>query len=139
MATLATPYVHPFGDAVVVDHGQVRVVNEAPLASDRMDQLVRDAVFGDAATQAWARWLIWEVGQAVGVRASSIHSLYMARGRGLVHGFTVPAINVRGHGLRHRAVDLPDGQATQRRRVHLRDRTLRDRLHRSAAGRVRRR
>src|ERR1700722_20807547 len=36
-----------------------------------------------------------EVGQTVGVRASSIHSLYMARGRGLVHGFTVPAINVR--------------------------------------------
>ena len=95
MATLATPYVHPFGDAVVVDHAQVRVVSEAPLASERMDQLVRDAVFGDAATQAWARWLIWEVGQTVGVRASSIHSLYMARGRGLVHGFTVPAINVR--------------------------------------------
>ena len=48
MATLATPYVHPFGDAVVADHGQVRVVNEAPLASERMDQLVEfTAEIGD--------------------------------------------------------------------------------------------
>jgi fructose/tagatose bisphosphate aldolase len=96
MATLAAPYVHPFDDAVVIDRGEVRVAREAALATERMDRLVRDAVFGDAATQATARWLIWEIGQAVGVRAASIHSLYLARGHGLVHGFTVPAINVRG-------------------------------------------
>jgi fructose/tagatose bisphosphate aldolase len=96
MATLTAQYAHPFDDAVVVGDGQVRVVRDAALATERMDQLVRDAVFGDAATQAAARWLIWEVGQAVGVRASSIHALYRARGKGLVHGFTVPAINVRG-------------------------------------------
>ena len=80
----------------MVDRGEVRVVREAALATERMDQLARDAVFGDAATQAAARWLIWEIGQVVGVRPASIHALYMARGRGLVHGFTVPAINVRG-------------------------------------------
>lgn len=96
MATLAPDYAHPFDDAVVVDRGQIRVVREADLASGRMDRLARDAVFGDAATQAAARWLIWEIGQVVGVRAASIHALYMARGRGLVQGFTVPAINVRG-------------------------------------------
>jgi fructose-bisphosphate aldolase, class II len=96
MATLAAEYAHPFDDAVVVDRGQVRVVREAALATERMDQLARDAVFGNASTQAAARWLIWEIGQVVGVRAASIHALYMARGRGLVHGFTVPAINVRG-------------------------------------------
>jgi fructose-bisphosphate aldolase, class II len=96
MATLTAQYAHPFDDAVVVGPGQVRVVREADLATERMDRLARDAVFGDAATQAAARWLIWEVGQVVGVRASSIQGLYMARGKGLVHGFTVPAINVRG-------------------------------------------
>ena len=96
MATLAPEYAHPFDDAVVVEGGAVRVVREADLASERMDRLVRDAVFGDAASQAAARWLIWEIGQEVGVRAASIHPLYMARGRGLIHGFTVPAINVRG-------------------------------------------
>jgi fructose/tagatose bisphosphate aldolase len=61
-----------------------------------MDALVRDAVFGDADERHHARWLIWEIGQAVGVRPASIHELYMARGRGDTHGFTVPAINVRG-------------------------------------------
>jgi fructose/tagatose bisphosphate aldolase len=40
--------------------------------------------------------LIWEIGQAVGVVPSSIHDLYMARGRGETGGYTVPAINVRG-------------------------------------------
>ena len=36
------------------------------------------------------------LGQAVGVRPASIHELYIARGQGKCHGFTVPAINVRG-------------------------------------------
>ena len=61
-----------------------------------MDALVRAAVFGEGDEKEHARWLIWEIGQAVGVRPASIHDLYMARGRGEVHGFTVPAINVRG-------------------------------------------
>lgn len=61
-----------------------------------MDALVRDAVFGNGDTRDQARWLIWELGQAVGVRPSSIHEFYLARGRGAVGGFTVPAMNVRG-------------------------------------------
>ncbi len=96
MPTLTAPYVHPFGDAVAVDQARVIVRRADALASDRMDRLARDAVFGDGAIREAARWLIWELGQQVGVRPSSIHGLYMARGRGLVHGFTVPAINVRG-------------------------------------------
>ena len=61
-----------------------------------MDQLVRAAVFGEPDEKEHARWLIWELGQAVGVRAASIQDLYMARGRGEIHGLNVPAINVRG-------------------------------------------
>ena len=76
--------------------GQVTVGREAALATPAMDALARAAVFGDADERHHARWLIWELGQAVGVRPASIHDLYMARGRGEVHGFTVPAINVRG-------------------------------------------
>jgi fructose-bisphosphate aldolase, class II len=79
-----------------VHDGQVTVSREAVLATPSMDALARAAVFGDADERHHARWLIWELGQAVGVRAASIHDLYMARGRGEVHGFTVPAINVRG-------------------------------------------
>jgi fructose/tagatose bisphosphate aldolase len=85
-----------FGDALRVDNGEVTVVREEALASDRMDVLVREAVFGQGQRRDHARWLIWEIAQAVGVRPSSIHDLYLARGRGECGGFTVPAINVRG-------------------------------------------
>jgi fructose/tagatose bisphosphate aldolase len=82
--------------AVVVDDGRVTVKDEAVLATEAMDALIRAAVFGDQDTRDNARWLIWEIGQEVGVIPSSIHDLYMARGRGETGGFTVPAINVRG-------------------------------------------
>src|SRR5215216_1584694 len=85
-----------FGGAVTVRDGRVSVSKEAALAAPAMDTLVRTAVFGESEERDYARWLIWEIGQAVDVRAASIHDLYVARGRGQVHGFTVPAINVRG-------------------------------------------
>jgi hypothetical protein len=85
-----------FGNAVTRADSKVTVHDESVLTGEKMDALVREAVFGDDKTREYARWLIWELGQAVGVRPSSIHELYMARGRGEVHGFTVPAINVRG-------------------------------------------
>lgn len=85
-----------FGAAVSVAGGRVQVHDAKPLAGPAMDRLVRAAVFGAGMAQAHARWLIWEIGQAVGVQPASIEDLYMARGRGAVHGFTVPAINVRG-------------------------------------------
>jgi fructose-bisphosphate aldolase, class II len=84
-----------FGDAVAVADGRVTVHRPAALAGAPMDQLVRAAVFADGVEREYARWLIWELGQAVGVQPASIHDLYMARGRGEVHGFTVPAINLR--------------------------------------------
>src|ERR1051325_4329111 len=85
-----------FGSAVSVQNGKVSVSNEAALATTATDALVRKAVCGDEHERNYARWMIWEIGQAVGVRAASIHELYMARGRGEIRGFTVPAINVRG-------------------------------------------
>jgi fructose/tagatose bisphosphate aldolase len=85
-----------FGDAVAVRGNSVTVNKEAVLASAAMDKLVRAAVFSGERERDHARWLIWELGQAVGVRAASIHDLYAARGRGEIGGFTVPAINVRG-------------------------------------------
>lgn len=65
------------------------------LKSSVMDQLVRLAVMGIPAEAEAARWVLWELGQATGVRPASIHDLYLARGRGECAGFTVPAINVR--------------------------------------------
>jgi fructose/tagatose bisphosphate aldolase len=85
-----------FGPGVAVRDGRLTVTNESTIASAAMDTLAQAAVFGAEDERDHARWMIWEIGQAVGVRASSIHDLYLARGKGLVHGFTVPAINVRG-------------------------------------------
>lgn len=87
---------HLLDGAVTVDDGAVTVLSESVLASPAMDTLVYAAVFGDPESRDNARWLIWELGQCVGVIPSSIHDLYLARGRGEVKGFTVPAINVRG-------------------------------------------
>jgi fructose-bisphosphate aldolase class II len=84
------------GGAVHVANGSVEVGDERRLQSEHMDALAHTAVFGDADAREDARWLIWEIAQAVGIRPSSIHDLYITRGRGEVSGFTVPAINVRG-------------------------------------------
>lgn len=82
--------------AVTIENGAVHLHDAAALHGPLMDALVRRAVFGGADETDLARWVIWELGQAVGVRAASIHDLYLARGKGLCGGFTVPAINVRG-------------------------------------------
>lgn len=88
--------MHEFGGSVVVGDSGVEVRQAGKIASPAMDALAYAAVFGGDAERDDARWLIWEIAQAVGVRPSSIHDLYLARGRGKTHGFTVPAINVRG-------------------------------------------
>lgn len=82
--------------AVTVENGKVTIADESVIASTQMDALAYTAVFGDQDAKDNARWLIWEIGQAVGVIPSSVHDLYLARGRGETGGYTVPAINVRG-------------------------------------------
>jgi fructose-bisphosphate aldolase class II len=89
-------FENPFHRAVSVLDGRVTVHDEAAIASPAMDKLAYTAVFGDQVDRDDARWLIWEIGQAVGVQPWSIHDLYLARGRGETKGFTVPAMNIRG-------------------------------------------
>src|SRR5512147_2064102 len=84
-----------YGGAVAAKGEAVSVSNPARLQSDATDKVVWQAVFGSAEERDAARWLLWEMGQAVGVRPSSIGAIYFARGRGECGGFTVPAINVR--------------------------------------------
>lgn len=80
---------------VTVSGDQVSVVDEAQLPS-KMDDLVYTAVFGSGLIRETARWLVWQIAQAVGVFPASIHEVYMAVGHGhLPANFTVPAINVR--------------------------------------------
>ncbi len=84
-----------YGGAVTLSAAGVAVRDPAALRSPATDCLVHQAVFGGPDERDAARWLLWELGQAVGCRPASIHELYIARGRGECGGFTVPAINVR--------------------------------------------
>lgn len=80
---------------VEVREGKVMVVVENNL-KEKWDELVWQAVWGKEEEKQAARWLIWEVGQFVGVKPASINDLYAARGRGEIPlDFTVPAINIR--------------------------------------------
>ena len=76
--------------------GDRMVVQDEKRLPDRMNGLAYEAVFGDLQSKAAARWLIWEIAQALGIHPASIHELYIARGRGDCDcQFTVPAINLR--------------------------------------------
>jgi fructose/tagatose bisphosphate aldolase len=79
-----------------VEGDQLVVLDEAGLRSSGVRDLAWTAAFSaDQATIEAARWIVWEASQALGARSASIHDLYMARAAGEVHGFTVPAINIR--------------------------------------------
>jgi fructose/tagatose bisphosphate aldolase len=87
---------HSLKGIVVVKEGTVQVLDEGRLRGPALDPLVFNAVFAEGEVQATARYLLWELGQALGIRPASIHDLYMARGRGEIQGeWTVPAMNLR--------------------------------------------
>ncbi len=76
--------------------GRLVVDDEARFRSEAAADLAWTAAFtADDPTAEAARWIVWEASQALGARSASIQDLYLARGRGEVSGFTVPAINIR--------------------------------------------
>ena len=78
------------------DDQEVELIDEDALRREGIDRLIHAAVLGpDDDVRDTARWIIGELGQELGVRPASIHELYMARGRGEIGGFTVPAMNLR--------------------------------------------
>ncbi|HEY8438682.1 MAG TPA: class II fructose-bisphosphate aldolase, partial [Candidatus Limnocylindrales bacterium] len=84
------------GSAAHVDGERLVIDDEASFRGDTIRDLAWTAVFGkDEATVEVAQWVIHEAARALGAHSASIHELYMARARGEVHGFTVPAINIR--------------------------------------------
>jgi fructose/tagatose bisphosphate aldolase len=95
MADVIQRVVDLYGGAVALASHGVTVNDPAKLRSVATDKVVWQAVFGSGDEREAARWLLWELGQATGARPASINDLYMARGRGDVGGFTVPAMNVR--------------------------------------------
>ena len=81
---------------VHVHDGRLEIADADRLRADGIRDLAWTAAFAeDPATVEAAQWLVWEAAQALGARSASIHELYLARARGEVSGFTVPAINLR--------------------------------------------
>jgi fructose/tagatose bisphosphate aldolase len=79
-----------------VDGGRLAIDDETEFRNEGVRSLVWSATFSeDPGVVEVARWVIWEASQILGAPSASIHELYMARGRGEVSGFTVPAVNLR--------------------------------------------
>jgi len=84
-------------DVIRVEDGTVVIEDEALLRASVTDELIYNAVFASDDVKATARWLLWEMGQELGIQPASINELYLARGRGETKGqWTVPAMNLRG-------------------------------------------
>jgi fructose/tagatose bisphosphate aldolase len=80
---------HIDGDRLVID-------DEARFRAQAAADLAWTAAFtADESTAEAVRWIVWEASQALGAHSASIQELYMARARGELSGFTVPAINIR--------------------------------------------
>jgi fructose/tagatose bisphosphate aldolase len=83
------PSAHLDGERLVID-------DERAFRDAGIKALAWAATFSDAPEVVEAaRWLVWAASQELGAPSWSIHELYMARGRGEVGGFTVPAVNLR--------------------------------------------
>jgi fructose/tagatose bisphosphate aldolase len=79
-----------------IDGDQLVIDDEGAFRQNGVRTAAWTATFGeDEAVIEAARWIIWQASQQLGAPSASIHELYMARGRGEVSGFTVPALNLR--------------------------------------------
>lgn len=95
-ATTVQEMLRHVGDAVAVDDSTVLIEDEKKLR-EHTAYLAWNAVFADGLVREYSRWLLWELGQTVGIYPASINDLYLARGRGETPtSFTVPAMNIRG-------------------------------------------
>jgi fructose-bisphosphate aldolase, class II len=96
VATSPAELIETIRPAARLDGDRLAIVDEQAFRDTAIQDLAWTAAFAtDEATQAAAQWLIWEASQELGALSASIHELYMARGRGEVSGFTVPAVNIR--------------------------------------------
>jgi hypothetical protein len=83
-------------DSLVLENGQVRIVDAETFRKRDVDRLVHSAVFGDDDLKAASKWIIWAAAQQLDAKPASIQSLYEAAGKGALLGRTVPAMNLRG-------------------------------------------
>jgi len=96
VATSPTELLAAIAGSAHLDSNRLVIDDGAAFRDAAIRDLAWTAAFtDDESTAATAQWLVWEASQALGARSASIQSLYEARARGEVAGFTVPAINLR--------------------------------------------
>ena len=96
VASTIAALVAAIDQCVSLAGGSLAIRDEARLRRDGIRDLVWTATFTeDEATRVAARWIVAEAASQLGCGPASIHDLYMARGRGEISGFTVPALNLR--------------------------------------------
>ena len=96
VAETVADLVARLGPAARLEADRLIVDDESAFRADVIRDLAWTAAFApEGPVVGAAQWLIHEAARALGAHSASIHELYMARGRGEVHGFTVPAINIR--------------------------------------------
>lgn len=95
IATSVEQLLNNLEGTVQVEANQVNLIDARSL-KNKVDDIVYNAVFAEGLVRDTSRWLLWELGQQLGIYPASIHHFYMAAGSGeLPKNFTVPAINVR--------------------------------------------
>ncbi|MEE2986851.1 MAG: class II fructose-bisphosphate aldolase [Nitrospinota bacterium] len=81
-----------------LENGGIQLLDADQFREKAADRLVKNAVLNESReVRALSRFIIKAASQKLGIYSSSIQGLYEARGRGEEgHGYTVPAINIRG-------------------------------------------
>jgi len=74
----------------------IKIIDRELFINQQLDKLVDNLeVSKNDEVRSLCKWIIWETARETGIYPSSIHELYMARARGEIEGFTVPAMNLR--------------------------------------------
>jgi fructose/tagatose bisphosphate aldolase len=96
VATSPADLLETISGTAHLDGDQLLIDDEPAFRDGAIRDLAWTAAFStdDATTEA-AQWIVWEASQQLGALSASIQELYLARGRGEVNGFTVPAVNLR--------------------------------------------
>jgi fructose/tagatose bisphosphate aldolase len=96
VAERASELIDRLGGAARIGNGRLEISDERAFRDGVIRDLAWTATFStDETTVGAAQWLVHEAARVLGAHSASIHELYMARARGEVDGFTVPAINIR--------------------------------------------
>src|SRR5215212_955121 len=96
VAERASELIDRLGAAARIGNGRLEISDERMFRDGVIRDLAWTATFStDETTVGAAQWLVHEAARVLGAHSASIHELYLARARGEVDGFTVPAINIR--------------------------------------------